>query len=104
MLSFCLAKRSPMLPFLSPPTSPVTVPTLYVCLLPAPFPSGAQCDATGTKCLVCNGARHPPIGATDGRCALPCKQLFGIGCLKCDQTKCLTTDTKYAQGASLNLG
>ncbi|PRW44860.1 extracellular matrix FRAS1 [Chlorella sorokiniana] len=58
----------------------------------------AQCDATGKKCLTCNGSRSPPTGVTDGRCALPCKQLFGIGCSKCNQAKCATTDAKYAQG------
>ncbi|KAI7840838.1 hypothetical protein COHA_005484 [Chlorella ohadii] len=58
----------------------------------------AQCDTAGTKCLSCNGSRSPPTGVTDGRCALPCKQLFGIGCLKCNQSKCLNTDAKYAQG------
>lgn len=68
-------------------------------LSPCPIGAGAQCDATGTKCLSCNGSRSPPTGVTDGRCALPCKQLFGIGCKTCNQTKCLTTDPKYAQGA-----
>lgn len=65
---------------------------------PCPPAAGAQCDAAGTKCLSCNGSRSPPTGVTDGRCALPCKQLFGIGCKTCNQTKCLTTDPKYAQG------
>ncbi len=64
-----------------------------------PPSAGAQCDTAGTKCLSCNGSRSPPTGVTDGRCALPCKQLFGIGCLKCNQSKCLNTDAKYAQGA-----
>ncbi|KAI7846310.1 hypothetical protein COHA_000147 [Chlorella ohadii] len=58
----------------------------------------AKCDATGLKCLACNGSRSPPYGAPDNRCTFPCKQLYGIGCLKCNQWKCLVTDTKYAKG------
>ncbi|PRW61533.1 serine threonine [Chlorella sorokiniana] len=58
----------------------------------------AQCDATGRKCVLCNGSRSPLYKSADGSCALPCKQLFGIGCLKCHQLRCLAKDTKYSAG------
>ena len=100
-----VVQSSPNAPQCSPLClhQPLPIPTLFVSDPPS-SPSGAQCDATGTKCLVCNGSRSAPTGVTDGRCALPCKQLYGIGCLRCNQTACLATDAKYAQGASLHLG
>lgn len=58
----------------------------------------AACDATGLKCLSCNGSRSPQTTVADGRCALPCKQLYGIGCLACNQATCTAQDSKYAQG------
>ncbi|KAI3426148.1 hypothetical protein D9Q98_008525 [Chlorella vulgaris] len=53
----------------------------------------ARCSNPNT-CVACNGAR----GLVNGRCALPCRLLYGIGCKNCNSAKCLVRDAVYANG------
>ncbi|KAI3426149.1 hypothetical protein D9Q98_008526 [Chlorella vulgaris] len=53
----------------------------------------SRCSAP-MYCRVCNGGR----GLVNGRCALPCRLLYGIGCKNCDAKRCLVRDAVYANG------
>lgn len=54
----------------------------------------SRCNATGDKCTVCNGNRM----SINGVCNLPCKQLFGIGCLACTPAFCTRADPAFLNG------
>ncbi|KAL4448916.1 hypothetical protein ABPG77_007633 [Micractinium sp. CCAP 211/92] len=54
----------------------------------------SKCNAAGTACTVCNGNRM----AVNGACNLPCKQMFGIGCLACTPNFCTRADPAFLNG------
>lgn len=54
----------------------------------------ARCNAAGDQCLQCTGGRS----LSDGLCSLPCKMLFGIGCLNCNRFYCTRVDTLFLNG------
>ncbi|KAL4424610.1 hypothetical protein ABPG77_002228 [Micractinium sp. CCAP 211/92] len=54
----------------------------------------ARCTPTKSACTQCNGSRS----TSGGVCSLPCRQLYGIGCIKCTATACTQKDPAYSNG------